>query len=150
VTERAPASQPVLNGACSAVNIGGCRTFQRLNAAVARQRRKKELIMSTKKLAMALALGVASVSAMHAQPASAAVAVGVSIGPRFAPPAPIVERYVVRRGYVWAPGYWRWNGYRYGRRAGYWVRPRVGYRYAPARWVACGPRWCYHGGRWVR
>ena len=58
---------------------------------------------------------------MHAQPASAAVAVGVSIGPTFGPPAPIVERYGVRPGYVWAPGYWRWYGGRYRWHAGYWV-----------------------------
>ncbi len=106
--------------------------------------------MLMKKLAMALVLGVVGVGAMHAQPASAAVAVGVSIGPAFGPPAPIVERYGVRPGYVWAPGYWRWDGYRYGWRGGYWTGARVGYRYAPARWEACGGRWCYHGGYWRR
>ncbi len=106
--------------------------------------------MLMKKLAMVLAMGVVGAAAVHTQTASAAVAVGVSIGPAFGPPAPIVERYGVRAGYVWAPGYWRWNGGRYGWRAGYWVPERIGYRYAPARWEACGPRWCYHRGYWAR
>ena len=88
---------------------------------------------------------------MYAPPASARVAVGVSIGlPAYAPPPPVVETVGVRPGYVWAPGYWRWDGYRYGWRGGYWSPVRVGYHYAPARGVGCGPHWCYHGGGWVR
>ena len=106
--------------------------------------------MSMKKLAMAFALGAVGLGAIHAQTASAAVVVGVRLAPTYGPPAPIVEHYGVRAGYVWAPGYWRWDGYRYGWRGGYWVAGRVGYRYAPARWVGCGPRWCYHAGYWAR
>ncbi len=107
--------------------------------------------MTIRHLAMALAFGAAVIGAGYAPPAVARVAVGVSIGlPVIAPPAPIVERVGVRPGYVWAPGYWRWDGYRYGWRGGYWVRGRVGYRYAPGGWGACGPHWCYRGGRWVR
>ncbi|HEX6834643.1 MAG TPA: hypothetical protein VF132_13985 [Rudaea sp.] len=70
--------------------------------------------------------------------------------PTYGPPAPVVEHVVVRPGYTWVPGYWRWTGYRYAWVGGYWGPVRVGYHYMPARWVSCGPHWCYHGGRWVR
>ncbi len=106
--------------------------------------------MVVRKIAMALALGVAGIGAMTVtQPASAGVVVGVGL-PVYGPPAPIVERVGVRPGYVWTPGYWRWDGYRYGWRGGYWGPVRVGYHYAPGYWGGCGAHYCYHGGYWHR
>ena len=94
-------------------------------------------------MALAIACGAAL-----AQPASAHAVVGFSVG--FAPPPPRVERIVVRPGYAWVPGYWRWNGARYDWRVGYWSPARPGHRYVPARWVRSGPAWRFHVGYWHR
>jgi hypothetical protein len=79
----------------------------------------------------------------------AATYVGVQIGQ---PPPP---RYEIvppsRAGYVWAPGYWRWNGRRHVWVGGSWMRARPGYRYVPPRWER-GPRgdWRMRPYRWDR
>lgn len=94
-----------------------------------------------------LALG-ASVMVPLSQ-AQAQAYVGVRIGQ---PPPP---RYEVvpppRYGYAWAPGYWRWNGYRHVWVRGTWMRARPGYRYVPPRWER-GPRgdWQMRPYRWDR
>lgn len=94
-------------------------------------------------LAAALAAG-----ALLASPASAHVAVGVSVG--FPPPAPRVEHVGVWVGHAWIPGYWRWNGATHVWVGGYWAAARPGYRYVPARWVRTGPAWQFHAGYWYR
>jgi len=68
-----------------------------------------------------------------------------------APPAP---RYEVipeaRVGYVWAPGYYRWEGGRHIWTPGRWMAERVGYRWIPDRWER-GPNGWYHvAGSWDR
>jgi hypothetical protein len=68
-----------------------------------------------------------------------------------APPAPRVE--VVPRarvGYVWSPGYWRWNGSRHVWVGGVWLHERHGYNWVPAHWSPNGPRWHYVPGYWAR
>ena len=68
-----------------------------------------------------------------------------------APPRARVEVVPAARvGYVWSPGYYRWNGYRHVWVNGYWVRERVGWHWVPAHWVENGPRWHYVAGYWVR
>ncbi|HEY0553730.1 MAG TPA: hypothetical protein VGG20_05650 [Thermoanaerobaculia bacterium] len=72
----------------------------------------------------------------------------------YAPLPPIrQERVIVRPGprHVWVPGYWRWEGRRYGWVGGSWVVPP----YPRAVWV--GPRVIYrhrhpyyYGGYWRR
>ena len=105
------------------------------------------------KLALLAGLGLGFAGAIYAPPAAARthVAVGVSIG---VPPPPVRYERVPgpRRGYVWAPGYWRWNAHahRHVWVGGNWVHARPGYRYHPARWVHHGRDWRYHPGRWVR
>jgi hypothetical protein len=103
------------------------------------------------KLALLVALGLTSAAALYAPPAAAQVSIGVGIG--IAPPAPRFERVPPpRMGYVWAPGYWRWD--RYARRhvwmGGYWVRARPGYHYRPAYWVQGRDGWRFHQGYWGR
>ena len=68
------------------------------------------------------------------------------------PPAPQVE--VVpppRAGWVWAPGYWRWNGYRHVWVRGHWVREMRGRHWVPDHWAqAPNGRWYFVGGHWGR
>jgi hypothetical protein len=101
------------------------------------------------KLALLAGLGLTFACATYAPPAAAQVSVGVDV--RLGPPAPRFERVPPSRvGYVWAPGYWRWNGHRHVWANGYWVRARPGYRYRPAYWVHGRHGWRFHEGHWRR
>ena len=82
--------------------------------------------------------------------ASAEARTFVDLDINVAPPAPRYERVVVRPGYVWTPGYWRWDGH--GHHVwvgGIYVRERPGHHWVPAHWVQ-GPRggWHFVGGHW--
>lgn len=104
--------------------------------------------MAMRPLMLAAMLGVASMAAGHAPQAQARTYVGVDV--RVAPPAPRYERVRVRPGYVWTPGYWRWNG-----RAHYWVGgsyvpARRGYVYVAPRWNPHRQAWRFNEGHWAR
>lgn len=86
-------------------------------------------------------------TAVFTTPAQARAVVAVAIG--VAPPPLRVERVGVRVGYVWAPGYWRWNGVRHVWVGGAWVAKRPGWRYVGAGWVRVGPQWRFHRAHWV-
>ena len=64
---------------------------------------------------------------------------------RIAPPRPVIETRVVAPGpgYVWTPGYHRWDGRAYIWVPGAWVMPP----HAHARWVA--HRWEHRNGGYV-
>ena len=66
------------------------------------------------------------------------------------PPARVVVVPAPRRGYVWAPGYWRWNGKRHVWIDGHWVRERRGYLWVADRWDDRGGHWVYVPGHWER
>jgi hypothetical protein len=111
------------------------------------------MLRSPLKFALLAGFGLSLAGALYAPPATAhtRVAVGVSIG--VAPPPARFERVPPpRRGYVWAPGYWRWNApaHRHVWVGGYWVRMRPGYHYRPAHWVRHGHDWRFRGGYWSR
>lgn len=55
-----------------------------------------------------------------------------------------------RREYVWAPGYWNWEGRHHVWHRGTWVRARPGYVYAAPTWAERDGRWEFHQGRWAR
>jgi len=79
--------------------------------------------------------------------ASAAQRIYVRIGP----PRPIVERRVVApgRGYVWAPGFYRWDRRDYAWVPGRWVvppRPRA--VWVPGHWVRERRGWYFVDGYW--
>jgi hypothetical protein len=95
-------------------------------------------------LLAAVALSAAFVSL----PGTARTYVDITI----APPAPRVEVVPApRRGYVWAPGYWRWNGQRHVWVNGVWVRERYGWHWEPDAWVqGRNGRWHVVRGHWVR
>lgn len=88
---------------------------------------RKSLITSA--LGLMLAIGAAN----------AQVYVGI------APPRPLVEHRVVAPGpgYVWTPGYHRWDGRAYVWTPGAWVLPP----HPHAHWVA--HRWEHRRGGWV-
>jgi len=70
---------------------------------------------------------------------------------RVGPPAPVIERVAVAPGpgYVWVPGYYRWDGRAYlwvpGR---YATPPRRHARWVPAHWVRERRGWYFVEGRW--
>jgi hypothetical protein len=103
----------------------------------------EERAMRMQILAGGLLLAIGSaVAPINSQ---AAVIIGV------APPVARVEVVPAARvGYVWAPGYWRWNGYHHVWVSGYWLHARPGWRWEAPRWSAYGPRWHYAPGHWVR
>jgi hypothetical protein len=102
------------------------------------------------KLALLAGLGLTFAGTIYAPPAAAAqISIGVGIG--VAPPPPRFERVPPpRRGYVWAPGYWRWDGHHHIWAGGYWVRGRAGHHYVPAHWVHNGRGWRFREGHWSR
>jgi YXWGXW repeat-containing protein len=102
--------------------------------------------MRVTNLAGGMLLVLASLVAPNTSQAHVDVIVGV------APPAPRVEVVPVPRvGYVWAPGYWRWNGHRHFWVAGYWVPARAGWHWVPSHWSPySGHRYRYVPGYWAR
>ncbi|UFH51365.1 hypothetical protein [Pseudomonas sp. KNUC1026] len=66
------------------------------------------------------------------------------------PPQEVIEvEPAPRPGYVWARGYWRWNGNRYVATRGHWEAVRPGYRYVHPYWEQRGDGWHWHVGAWV-
>jgi hypothetical protein len=80
---------------------------------------------------------------------ASAVAAGAGMESDVAPPAPREERAPAPRdGYIWAPGYWDWNGHAYS-----WVSARYLYEHRGAHWVAdrweqAGSHWQHVSGHW--
>ena len=87
---------------------------------------------------------------LAAAPAAYAQIHGV-ITVREAPPPMRAEMVPApRRGYVWAPGYWNWQGRHHVWHNGTWVRARQGYVYSSPAWAERDGRWEFHQGRWAR
>jgi hypothetical protein len=95
-------------------------------------------------LAGAILLAVAALAAPNTSQARVDVIVGVA-----PPPARVEVVPGARAGYVWAPGYWRWNGHRHIWVGGYWVPARHGWHWVPAHWSPYGARWRYVPGNWA-
>ena len=94
-----------------------------------------------------LALTLGALAGLHTTSAQAAVGIDIDI----APPAPRVE--VVpgpRAGFVWAPGYWHWDGHRHAWHPGYWVRERRGYHWVSDGWESRNGHYHYNRGHWER
>ena len=55
-----------------------------------------------------------------------------------------------RVGFVWAPGYWRWDGHRHVWMGGRWLEARPGYHYVGERWEHRDGRHHFEPGHWER
>ena len=101
-----------------------------------------------KKIATAAAFVVAlSGGALLPSLAMAQVNVNINIGE-----APPPVRYEVvpapRNGYLWAPGYWNWDGSRHVWSSGHWERARASYTYVQPAWRQEGEGWRLDHGGW--
>ena len=64
------------------------------------------------------------------------------------PPVAVVETPVVRQGYVYAPGYWAWDGHRHVWVRGRTITERPGYTWVADRWEPVGGRYRFVPGYW--
>ena len=99
---------------------------------------------------MTVALALMAAMALPG-PASAQVAIGISVG--FAPPEiPVYEQPICPgEGYIWTPGYWAWDGEDedYYWVPGTWVlAPEPGYLWTPGYWGWGGSAFFFHEGYW--
>lgn len=99
-----------------------------------------------KVLGLALPLAAAAVCAVNALPAHAGL-IDIEIEPPHRPP-PHERVPPPRHGFVWAPGYWRWEGHRHVWEPGHWERERHGHHWVPARWVQVGRHYRFEEGHW--
>ncbi|AMO99341.1 hypothetical protein CAter10_1575 [Collimonas arenae] len=100
-----------------------------------------------KRILCAAALIAVSAAAFMPSQAMAQIGVNITIG---TPPPP--PRYEVvpppRVGYVWAPGYWNWDGRRHVWAGGHWERARSGYLYDRPEWRQGPNGWELRRGGW--
>ncbi|WP_211452287.1 YXWGXW repeat-containing protein [Collimonas antrihumi] len=100
-----------------------------------------------KRILCAAALIAVSVTAFMPTQAMAQIGVNITIG---TPPPP--PRYEVvpapRVGYIWAPGYWNWDGRRHVWAGGHWEMARNGYLYDRPEWRQGGNGWELRRGGW--
>ena len=66
------------------------------------------------------------------------------------PPPPVRVEVVpaARPGYVWAPGYWSWDGGRHIWHGGYWEAERPDQHFVPAHWVDTPGGWRFMPAHW--
>ena len=96
-------------------------------------------------------MGAMVASAIVASASSKPVRADTDVYLNFGPPAVRYEAIPApRHGYVWAPGYYRWEGGRHIWTPGRWMAERVGYRWVPDRWEQGSNGWSYVAGRWDR
>lgn len=98
-------------------------------------------------LAAVLASPLLAVLPMGSAQAQASFDLRIGTAP---PPPRVIAPPPPRVGYVYAPGYWQWNGRRHVWVDGRYYRERRGYRYEANRWDRDGDRYRFHRGGWVR
>ncbi|HLX79502.1 MAG TPA: YXWGXW repeat-containing protein [Burkholderiales bacterium] len=99
-----------------------------------------------------LILGTLLALGSWAVPASAVnLSIGIDVGP---PPAQVEVIPPPRAGFVWAPGYWDWEGSRHVWVAGHWLAGRPGFYWVPERWEQHaeerGHHWHFEPGHWEK
>lgn len=73
-----------------------------------------------------------------------------SIETDVAPPPARTEVPSLSRGYLWARGYWRWEGKRYVWVTCHTLKERAGYSWVDAHWLNRGGRYHFVPGQWVK
>ncbi len=94
-------------------------------------------------IAAALLLGSAAMA-----PAMAQVDVSIVVGSA-PPPLRLETMPPPRAGYIWAPGYWNWDGYRHVWLPGRWEPERHGMYFQQPLWIHSGSGWRLDRGGWV-
>jgi len=77
----------------------------------------------------------------------AAVTIDIDVAP---PPVQVETVPPVRAGFVWAPGYWSYEGGRHVWVGGHFIHERRGYHWVSETWVQRGPHWHFQRGHWER
>jgi hypothetical protein len=92
--------------------------------------------MMMKRIALTTLAAAATFTTAALAPAAVTPAAAQSLGIYIGTPPPVRYQYVppVPAGYVWAPGYWRWDRGRQVWIDGRWMKPRHGHRWAPGHW----------------
>ncbi|HTS21361.1 MAG TPA: hypothetical protein VMN79_06060 [Casimicrobiaceae bacterium] len=89
-----------------------------------------------------LAISVGSVAGF-------AQAAHVDLDVTVAPPPDRVEQVPPpRAGYVWAPGYWRWDHGHHVWTKGRYIHDRPGHHWNHDQWVRNGDHWRFEAGHW--
>jgi len=70
-------------------------------------------------------------------------------GPADAPPAPRIEKFEARAGFVWISGRWDWRNHKWEWIDGHWERERAGKHWNPGRWEHRDNRWVWSDGGWA-
>lgn len=100
-----------------------------------------------KRLLLGMLALTLSTTALLPMQAMAQVNVSISIGT--APPPLRYEAVPApRQGYIWAPGYWDWNGHNHIWRDGHWEQARSGYVYSRPEWHEDHGKWKLNKGGW--
>jgi hypothetical protein len=99
--------------------------------------------MSIRTAVLCATLGLSAMAAPMLS--SARVYVDVDV----APPAPQVEVIPEARvGYVWAPGYWNWDGHHHVWASGHYIKEHHGHHWVNDTWVQRDGRWHHEVGHW--
>lgn len=91
-------------------------------------------------MAVAATLVVGSMS-----PAFAGVGIEINVAP---PPPRVVVAPPPRPGFVWAPGYYRWDGHRHIWVDGHFIRERRGAHWVPEHWDERHGHYRFVPGHW--
>jgi hypothetical protein len=84
-------------------------------------------------------------TAVSSAPSLARTYVDVEIAP---PPALVEVVPAPRPGWVWAPGYYSWNGHKHVWYKGHYIRERHGYHWVPDSWEDRHGHYHYNRGHW--
>jgi len=115
----------------------------------------KRIVLATLLVAAALPAAAETTHATIMAPADVAQAPVATTTPdlvvvRVEPPAPRIEDMPApREGYVWAPGYWSWDGSNYVWVEGRYVPALAGYTYVAPHWEAVDGGWVLRSEQWM-
>ena len=102
--------------------------------------------MNSKLRVVALLMAIGS-CAMLPFSASAQVNININLG-EAPPPLRFESVPAPRDGFIWAPGYWNWDGSRHVWSGGHWERVRRGEDYVRPEWRQENGKWRLVQGGW--